>query len=69
MEELYGYWRSDDSYTALEPMLLPCATQIEYVDGTLGGGHDDCEWDQTKVQEYLNKAPSALILYNTVEFD
>ena len=43
--DLIGNWRIDDSYTSLEPALYPCATQIELVDGSVHGGHDDCEWD------------------------
>ena len=35
----------------------------------MSGGHDDCEWDQAAVQEYLTSGPSMLILYNQITFD
>ena len=67
---LYGSWRTDDSYTALELGIFPCASRIENYDGSsVSGGHDDCEWNQRSVEEYLELAPSMLILYNQVEFN
>ena len=48
-EDLYGNWRSHDSYTAFEPSIYPCATRVEYFDGSVSGGHDGCEWDHTAV--------------------
>ena len=66
VEKLYGSWRTDDSYTAIEPSLYPCATRIEFIDGSAEGGHDGCEWDEVAVQEYLGSAPTMMILYNQV---
>ena len=65
---MYGSRRSDISYSAIELGLFPCATRFEFFNGSVSGGHDDCEWDQKKEQEYLKSAPSALLLYNQIEF-
>ena len=66
---LYGSWRTDDSYTALELGIFPCASRIENYDGSVLGGHDDCEWNQRAVEEYLESGPTMLILYNQVQFN
>ena len=67
--ELTGSWRDHDTYTAFEPSIYPCATRIDNYDGSVSGGHDDCEWDKTAVQDYLGSGPTMLILYNQIEFD
>ena len=62
--ELFGSWRTDDSYVGIEPSIFPCASRFEFNDGSVSGGHDDCEWDMKAVQEYLDSGPSMLLLYN-----
>ena len=67
--DIHGSWRTDDTYTAFEIGLFACATRIEMADGSSSGGHDECEWDHQKVREYLGMSPTAIILYNQVEFN
>ena len=47
--DLYGNWRSHDSFTSIEPAFFPCASTVHLYDGTEQGGHDDCEWDKKAV--------------------
>ena len=62
--DLYGSWRSDDNWTALEFGLYPCATRLELFDGSVQGGGDDCEWDKKAVAEYLGNGVSIHMLLN-----
>ena len=62
--DLYGSWQSDDNWASIEFGLYPCATRFELSDGSVQGGHDDCEWDKKAVDEYLGTGVSMLMLYN-----
>ena len=42
------------NYTALDPMMVPCASSITLFDGSILGGHDDCVWDKDEVEKYTS---------------
>ena len=47
--ELYSSEQSGVDFSALDPMLVPCASRIELFDGSEIGGEDDCVWDKVEV--------------------
>ena len=54
--DLYGNWVSDSYYSALDIMLIPCATRYTAYDGTVHGGGDNCNWNKTEAMNYLGGA-------------
>ena len=43
--ELYGSEASGVDFSALDPMLVPCASRIKFFDGSENGAEDNCVWD------------------------
>ena len=62
--ELHGTETSGMAFTALDPMIVPCASKITLYDGSVVGGEEDCEWDQQKVKNYMGSAFMMLSFYN-----
>ena len=54
--DLRGSETSGTSFTALDPMLVPCASRITLFDGSVLGGHDDCVWDKDAVEKYMSSS-------------
>ena len=54
--DLYGTWASGEAYSAIDVQLVPCASRIPLFDGSELGADQSCEWNQTKVQEYIGRA-------------
>ena len=44
--ELYGTWRVDTDYAAVDVVIMPCGSRYVAYDGTIHGGGDDCVWDK-----------------------
>ena len=44
--DLFGTWTRDSDYTALEVLLMPCASKWTDIYGIDHGGHEDCVWDK-----------------------
>ena len=66
--DLYGSWTSGEAYSNLNVALVPCASRITLFDGSELGADQSCEWDQTKVQEYLGVWFNLDIYANQAEF-
>ena len=47
--ELYGAEKDGVDFTALDPMLLPCASRITLFDGSEIGAEENCVWNQTEM--------------------
>ena len=43
--ELYGSESKGVDFSALDPMLVPCASRIKLFDGSEIGAEDNCVWD------------------------
>ena len=54
--DLYGTYNSGEAYSGIDVGLFPCASRITLFDGSELGADQSCEWNQTKVQEYLGRA-------------
>ena len=52
--DLKGSERTGTNFTAIDPMLVPCASSITLYDGSVLGGHDDCVWDKDEVEKYMS---------------
>ena len=48
--------------------LVPCASRIPLFDGSELGADQSCEWDQTKVKEYLGASFDLIVYHNQAEF-
>ena len=59
-----GTERGAVAFTAIEPMLIPCASRVTLFDGSVVGGEEDCVWDQTKMEELLGNSYNLLAYYN-----
>ena len=66
--DLYGTWKSGEAFGAIDVALVPCASRITLFDGSELGADQSCEWDQTKVQEYLGAYFFMDVYYNKAEF-
>ena len=55
-------------FTALDPMIVPCASKITLHDGSVVGGDESCVWDKQEVQNYMASAFSLLSFVNQQEF-
>ena len=62
--KIHGSFRSDTSYSAIELLLLPCATRVKTSDDVTIGGDDICVWDQKEAATYMGDALSMKILHN-----
>ena len=67
--DIYGTWRTDEYFSALEIRMLPCATQVTAFDGSLLGGDQSCIYDKEEVLEYLGSAIDLLVLANHGDFN
>ena len=65
---LKGSWRTGEKFSAIEPGVFPCASEIELFDGNIQGGYKDCEWDQAEVFKFLGNGSQLTILFNYSEF-
>lgn len=66
--ELYGTETAGVDYTALDVMIVPCASKITLYDGSVVGGDEDCAWEKEDVQSYLGAAFNMLMYHNQNEF-
>ena len=66
---LHGDRWSGQSYSSIDIMLVPCATQFRAYDGSTFGGGDECEWDKEKVVDYLGDQINLITIYNSDHFD
>ena len=55
-------------FAALDPMLIPCASRITLFDGSVIGGDDECVWEQSKINEFMDGAFNFIAYYNQKEF-
>ena len=55
-------------FTTLDPMIIPCASQVTLFDGSVVGADDDCVWDKDAVMNYMGSAFNLLSYYNQQEF-
>ena len=67
--ELYGSEASGVDFSALDPMLIPCASRITLYDNTTIGAEDNCVWDHEKMPAYMGKAFNMLSLHNQQVFE
>ena len=58
--KVYGSWRNPATdYSYVDVMLVPCATT----------GEESCEWDKTKVKEYLGSPWNMIVYHNQQKFE
>ena len=50
-------------------MVVPCASRIELHDGSILGGHDQCEWDREEITKYVGVSFNLYAFFNQQEFD
>ena len=62
--ELYGSETTGLDFTALDAMIIPCASKVTLYDGSVVGGDEDCEWDIQKVKNYMGSAFNMLSYFN-----
>ena len=53
--DLFGAWRTGDSYLSIEVTLAPCVSSGFSYDGQKRKFNESCETDQKNVQEYLGR--------------
>ena len=51
-------------FTAIDVMLIPCATRITLFDGSVIGGEEDCVWEQNKMQDHMGDSYNMLSYHN-----
>ena len=51
-------------FTAIDPMLIPCASRVTLFDGSVIGGEEDCVWEQNKMKEHLGDSFNMLFYHN-----
>ena len=62
--DIKGSFLLDNTYSAIELLLVPCTTRVTTVDGITIGGDDTCEWDRNLARNYMGHAFSMAILHN-----
>lgn len=55
-------------YTALDTMIIPCASKITLHDGSVVGGDESCVWDKKDVEAYMGTAFNIVSLQNQMKF-
>ena len=61
---MHGTEESGVDYTALDPMIVPCASRIQLHDGSVIGGEDTCVWDKDEVDEYMGSSFYTMAYHN-----
>ena len=66
--DLYGSEASAIDFSALDVLLVPCASRITLFDGSVVGGEEDCIWDRNKMEEVFDDAYNFMVYHNQHEF-
>ena len=67
--QLHGSWYTGLDYAAVDIGLYPCGSLLQGRDGITHGAEEECEWDESKVRDYVGRTFELVIYYNLQEFD
>ena len=62
--DLHGTEDTGVDFTALEIVLMPCASRVTLFDGSIVGGDDNCIWDQDEMINYVGRTVNLLGFHN-----
>ena len=66
--DLFGSEASGLDFAAMDPTLIPCASEVTLHDGSIVGGEDECVWEKEEVMKKMGSAFNFMTYFNVEEF-